>query len=62
MRWLEALIWPEQAERRERLHQAINIAQDDPALRVSGDLNDGPATLAAKAPSDATRWSFTVRS
>ena len=54
MRWLEALIWPEQAERRERLHQAINIAQDDPALLVAGDLNGGLATLAAKAPSDAT--------
>ena len=52
--WLEALIWPEQTERRDRLRDAIAIAQDDPALLVAGDLNDDLATLAAKVPSDAT--------
>jgi len=54
VRWLEALIWPEQTERRDRLHDAIAIAQSDPALLVAGDLNDDLATLAARAPSDAT--------
>lgn len=52
--WLEALIWPEQTERRDRLHQAITIARDDPALLVAGDLNDDLAALAAQAPDDAT--------
>ncbi len=54
VRWLEALIWPEQSERRDGLRDAIAIAQDDPALLVAGDLNDDLATLAAKVPSDAT--------
>lgn len=54
VRWLEALIWPEQTERRDRLHDAIAIAQDDPALLVAGDLNADLATLAAKALTDAT--------
>lgn len=52
--WLEALIWPEQIERRERLREAITIAQEDPALLVAGDLNDDLADLAKKAPEDAT--------
>lgn len=54
VRWLEALIWPEQTERRDRLREAIAIAQDDPALLVAGDLNDDLAALATKAPGDAT--------
>jgi hypothetical protein len=54
VRWLEALIWPEQAERRNRLHDAIAIAQDDPAVLVAGDLNDDLNALVSQAPSDAT--------
>ena len=54
VRWLEALIWPEQIERREKLREAITIAQEDPALLVAGDLNDDLANLAEKAPRDAT--------
>jgi hypothetical protein len=52
--WLEALIWPEQDFRRERLRQAIAIAQSDPPLLVAGDLNDRLPALAAQAPPDAT--------
>ena len=52
--WLEALIWPEQDFRRERLRRAIAIAQADPPLLVAGDLNDQLPALAARAPSDAT--------
>lgn len=48
MRWLEVLIWPEQTERRRRLHDAITIAKSAPALLVPGDLNQDLATLAAK--------------
>ena len=52
--WLEALIWPEQDFRRERLRRAIAIAQADPPLLVAGDLNDQLPALAARAPSDAS--------
>jgi len=52
--WLESLIWPEQAERRERLHTAITIVQEDPPHLVAGDLNDDLRALATQAPEDAT--------
>ena len=52
--WLEALIWPEQDFRRERLRRAIAVAQADPPLLVAGDLNDRLPALAAQAPPDAT--------
>ena len=52
--WLEALIWPEQDFRRERLRRAIAVARADPPLLVAGDLNDQLLGLAAKAPQDAT--------
>ena len=52
--WLEALIWPEQDFRRERLRRAIAVARADPPLLVAGDLNDRLVALAAQAPSDAT--------
>lgn len=52
--WLEALIWPEQDFRRERLRRAIAVAQADPPLLVAGDLNDRLLALVAQAPPDAT--------
>ena len=52
--WLEALIWPEQDFRRERLRQAIAVARADPPLLVAGDLNEQLVSLAGRAPSDAT--------
>ncbi|WP_427129276.1 DUF2332 domain-containing protein [Pseudarthrobacter sp. S9] len=51
--WLEALIWPEQDFRRERLRQAIAIAQAQPPLLVAGDLNEQLVSLAGQAPADA---------
>lgn len=51
--WLEALIWPEQDFRRERLRQAIGIAREDPPLLVAGDLNERLMSLAGQAPADA---------
>jgi hypothetical protein len=51
--WLEALIWPEQDFRRERLRQAIAIARADPPLLVAGDLNEQLMSLAGRAPADA---------
>jgi hypothetical protein len=52
--WLEALIWPEQDFRRERLRRAIAIAQQDPPLLVAGDLNEQLVSLAGLAPPDST--------
>ena len=51
--WLEALVWPEQEFRLERLRQAIAIARERPPLLVSGDLNEQLVGLAARAPEDA---------
>ena len=51
--WLEALIWPEQEFRRERLRRAIAVAREDPPLLVAGDLNAQLPSLAAQAPADA---------
>lgn len=51
--WLEALIWPEQDFRRERLRQAISIAKEHPPLLVAGDLNARLEEVAAQAPADA---------
>jgi hypothetical protein len=52
--WLEALIWPEQDDRRRRLRAAARIAARDPARIVAGDLNDHIASLVADCPDDAT--------
>lgn len=51
--WLEALIWPEQEFRRERLSQAIAVARTDPPLLVAGDLNEQLVSLAGQAPPEA---------
>ncbi|GAA4913202.1 uncharacterized protein DUF2332 [Stackebrandtia albiflava] len=52
--WLDALIWPEHAHRRERLRAAAAIAAAEPPLLVRGDLSRDLAALAAEAPSGAT--------
>jgi hypothetical protein len=52
--WLDALIWPEQAHRRERLRAAAAVAAADPPLLLRGDLAEDVARLAAEAPSGAT--------
>jgi hypothetical protein len=54
VRWLEALVWPEQQHRRERLLAAAAIARAEPPLLVRGDLLDDLPALAARAPKDAT--------
>ncbi|GAB12138.1 hypothetical protein ARGLB_008_01610 [Arthrobacter globiformis NBRC 12137] len=51
--WLEALIWPEQEFRRERLRRAIAIAREQPPLLVAGDLNEQLLSLAGQVPADA---------
>ncbi|MEV4810358.1 DUF2332 domain-containing protein [Micromonospora avicenniae] len=52
--WLDALIWPEHAHRRERLRAAAAVAAAEPPLLVRGDLVDDLPALAAQAPADAT--------
>ena len=52
--WLDALIWPEHAHRRDRLRAAAAVAAADPPLLVRGDLVDDLPALAAQAPPDAT--------
>ncbi|RKN28911.1 DUF2332 domain-containing protein [Micromonospora musae] len=52
--WLDALIWPEHAHRRERLRAAAAVAAAEPPLLVRGDLVDDLPALAAQAPAGAT--------
>lgn len=52
--WLEALVWPEETDRLDRLRAAIVIARRDPPRIVQGDLVERLPDLAAEAPRDAT--------
>lgn len=50
MAWLENLVWPEQEERRARLHRAIAVTRADPPRILRGDLLDVVPDLVADAP------------
>ena len=52
--WLETLVWPEQDDRRERLHAALALARLDPPRVERGDLLELLPSLAAQAPTDTT--------
>lgn len=52
--WLEALIWPGQDERIERLRAALAIARREPPRIVRANLLEALPRVAAEAPSDAT--------
>ena len=52
--WLEALVWPEQVARLERLRQAMAVAETVGTRVVRGDLRHDLATLAMEAPREAT--------
>jgi hypothetical protein len=52
--WLDALVWPEHDDRRERLRAAAAIVAADPPTIVTGDLNEKLPELAAGVPADAT--------
>ncbi|MDQ4138665.1 MAG: DUF2332 domain-containing protein, partial [Actinomycetota bacterium] len=47
MRWLETLVPPERAERRERLRAAVEIARTDPPIMFEADAIPGLAVAAA---------------
>ncbi|MFJ3408045.1 DUF2332 domain-containing protein [Promicromonospora sp. NPDC090134] len=52
--WLEALVWPEHADRVETLRAAAKVVAADPPHLVRGDLLSGVADLVATAPAEAT--------
>src|SRR3954471_3454922 len=52
--WLEALVWPEETDRLDRLRAAMEIAKVRKPRIVKGDLLRDLAALAAEAPTDAT--------
>lgn len=52
--WLDALVWPEHDDRRQRLRAAAAIAAADPPHIVAGDLNERLVALADEVPRDAT--------
>ncbi|MFJ2580140.1 DUF2332 domain-containing protein [Kitasatospora aureofaciens] len=54
MRWLEALVWPEQTHRLDRLRGAVRIARAEPPELVRGDLNAAVRKLVALVPAGAT--------
>ena len=54
MRWLQALVWPEQTTRFEVLRRAIGIARQDPVVIAQGDLTTELLSVAATAPRNAT--------
>lgn len=54
MRWLECLVWPGEAGRRERLRLAVETARRDPPPVHQGDLLTDVPALARQAPRGAT--------
>lgn len=53
MRWLENLVWPEQDDRRARLHVAVAVARSDPPYLVKGDLFDHLPEVLDQAPAQS---------
>ncbi|MGH3734436.1 MAG: DUF2332 family protein [Micromonosporaceae bacterium] len=54
LRWLTALVWPEQRHRAARLTAAASMVSADPPWLVRGDLLTDLPALAAEAPPEAT--------
>jgi hypothetical protein len=54
VRWLEALVWPEQVDRLARLRAALAVVRPDPPQLVEGDLLRDLPALVAQAPPHAT--------
>ena len=54
MAWLANLVWPEQAERLERLERAVGIARADPPYVVRGDLFNALPELLSEAGEHGT--------
>ena len=56
--WLQACIWPEHEERRQRLDLAAQIVGADPPRIDRGDLRNATRALIDDAPRDATKVVF----
>jgi hypothetical protein len=54
LRWLQMLVGPEQADRRERMSAAAQIVRRDPPLLIQGDATGRLLDVAATAPAGAT--------
>nr|WP_235451426.1 DUF2332 family protein [Yonghaparkia sp. Root332] len=52
--WMETLIWPEHAARRDRFRRAVDVLREDPPAIFHGDLVTELPALVARAPSDST--------
>jgi hypothetical protein len=52
--WLEALVWPDQTERLDRLRAAIATARSVSVRVMKGDLVDGVASVLDQAPKGPT--------
>jgi len=53
-RWLRALLWPDNEERRRNVDAAIEVMREHPVHVTQGDLNDELLNVVAQAPQDAT--------
>ena len=63
MRWLQALVWPDQPERFERLRDAIDLARRMPVLITRGDAVDDlrevvDAVPEGEHPTVVTAWTL----
>jgi len=54
MRWLETLVWPEQADRLARLRGAIEVVRQEPPRLIEGNLLTVLVETASSAPDAAT--------
>lgn len=54
LRWLRALIWPEETDRYAVLDAAVALARRDPVAVQAGDLTRDLAAVAETAPDNAT--------
>ena len=52
--WLQALVWPGDRDRGDRLRQALDVARGNPPQVRRGDLRLDLTSLAAEAPAGAT--------
>lgn len=56
--WLEALVWPDEGNRLQLLHAALEVARLDPPRVFQGDLRTDLLALVAEMPEDTTRVIF----
>jgi hypothetical protein len=54
VRWLEALVWPDQPERLLRLRTAVEVARNEPPQLMRGNLLTDLEAVASQVPSDLT--------